>query len=63
MAQIKKPTLIMRAGEAEEIIDALTRLASIYEALGYPEQSDAIWIQIRLLNRRLYVERPKGKSS
>lgn len=49
----KKPTLIVRAPEAEDIIDYLDRLAKVYAALGTPEDEEAINVLIGRLKARL----------
>lgn len=48
-----KPTLILRSAEAREIMQLLTRLASIYATLGFPEDKEMIHRLIKSLKERL----------
>lgn len=50
---IKKPTVIVRASEAEEIIEALRKLAEVSSALGHVEDSLSYEAFAESLERRL----------
>jgi hypothetical protein len=52
--QRKKPTMVVRAGEVEDIIDYLQRLILIYNALGLPEDAKRLIVFVAILERRLY---------
>lgn len=55
--QFRKPTIIMRAGEALEIIDHLKKMAEVYAALGLLEDAQILGMQVRVLEKRLHIER------
>lgn len=57
MRIIKKPTVIVRAGELEVMIDALRKLALFEDALGHPEDAKLYRMTAEIHERKLIFKK------
>jgi hypothetical protein len=50
----RKPTIIVRSGDALELVEALRKLTAIYRALGLPEDAKHYEMRARIMERQIY---------